>query len=101
MRSGSLHVQYVFPKWFLQLAIETTATWSSLSGTSGTWTLKIPRIVQKQGLYHNLFRCLRKGDPNDVMKFMTGEGIRPFDIIIDQNLEMTALEVSILIFIFR
>jgi hypothetical protein len=93
-RSGALHVQYVFPMWFLQLAVEATTTWSGLSGINGTWTFRIPRVLQKFGLYYSLTKCIRSGNSGDIMKFMTREGIRPFDIVVDQDTETTALGVS-------
>lgn len=93
-RIGSLHVQYVFPVWFLQLAVEATTTWSGLSGINGTWTFRIPRILQDSGLYNDLLSCLQSGDSEDLMKFMTREGIRSFDVIADRNTETTALGVS-------
>jgi hypothetical protein len=93
-RSGSLHIQYVFPMWFLQLAVEATTTWSGLSGINGTWTFRIPRVLQENGLYDDLLVCLQSGNSGDLMKFMTRKGIRSFDIIADRNTETTALEVS-------
>jgi hypothetical protein len=93
-RSGSLHIQYVFPMWFLMLAVEATTTWSGLSGINGTWTFKIPRVLQKPGLYANILVCLRSGNSEDLMKLMTREGMRSFDIIVVRNMETTALEVS-------
>lgn len=94
-RSGSLSVQYRFPTWFLQLAVETTATWRSLNGINGTWTLKVPRTIDDSFVYSQVIRCIRLGNSVDLLKLMARNGIRPYDIFTDVRQDpLTVLTAS-------
>lgn len=94
-RSGSLNIQYMFPTWFLQLAIETTATWRSLNGINGTWTLKVPRVIDDDFVYSQVLRCIRFGNSIDLLKLMARNGIRPYDIFTDVGQDLpTVLTAS-------
>lgn len=79
-RSGSLCFRYRFPVWFLQLAIEATATWRDLNGINGTWTLRIPRILENARVYNVFLDCLHYGSRTNILELMDRECIRPNDI---------------------
>lgn len=78
-RSGSVQFTYLFPCWMLKLGIKFMASWEVLSGFGGTWTLRIPRIIDDGDLRVSLVHAMRNNDIPDVQRFMAKHRIRPFD----------------------
>lgn len=79
VRSGSVQFTYLFPCWLLKLGIKFAASWEVLSGFGGTWTLRIPRIIDDGDLRVSLVHAMRNNDIPDVQRFMAKHSIRPFD----------------------
>lgn len=76
--NGMAHLQYVMPTWALPYAIETTATWCTLGGFGGTWTLKIPRFMNS-GLLNKFLWLCDYGTVKDFQELMVTSGMRAFD----------------------
>ncbi|KAH6629070.1 hypothetical protein C7974DRAFT_180390 [Boeremia exigua] len=77
--NGAARLQYVMPTWALPYAIETTATWRTLGGVGGTWTLRIPRFMNTNNLYSKFLWMATRGTVEDFQKLMSVSGMRAFD----------------------
>lgn len=74
-----MRLSYLFPAWLLRSSIDFTASWSSLSGVSGTWSLKVPRTVDDGAIYMSLFNAVDRHSVLETRRIMDTFGIRAFD----------------------
>ena len=74
-------MQYTLPTWALPVAIEVAATWHSLSGINGTWTLRTLRVLNRDQLYAKLACAVRFGSVMDCRMIMDEYGMQAFDVI--------------------
>jgi hypothetical protein len=92
---GSIRTSYVFPLWLLCTGISFTASWSSLHGPSGTWHLKIPRMLEREFAYDGIWQAIKFGSVLDMSRAMASRGIRAYDLF-PQEWWQTLLVVRIL-----
>jgi hypothetical protein len=78
-RFGCIHFSYLFPCRLLKFGIQLAASWNFVSGVGGTWTLRIPRIIDDGDMRIGLVSTMRLNSICGVQKFMAKYSIRPFD----------------------
>jgi hypothetical protein len=77
--SGSVRFSYLFPAWLLRTGIDFTASWRDVSGIGGSWSLKMPRMIDDALLYNRLSAAVENSSTTDVRHLMTTHGVRAFD----------------------
>jgi len=94
--SRALRLRYFFPAWLLPIGIEVAASWQSLSGVGGTWSLKIPQVINDNDATACLENALLHRSLLEIEKVMIQYEIRGFDMLLCENkLEpMSLLTVS-------
>jgi hypothetical protein len=77
--SGSLRFSYLFPTWLLRIGIDFTASWCSLRGVCGTWTLKMPRTIDDSRIYNKICYAMEHCSVIEVRRMMELHKVRAFD----------------------
>jgi hypothetical protein len=77
--SGSVRFSYLFPAWLLQMGIDFTASWRDVSGIGGSWSLRMPRLIDDVWIYSRFVAALENGSASDVRRLMITHGVRVFD----------------------
>jgi hypothetical protein len=78
-KEGSARFQYYFPAWLLSVGIELTASWRSVSGIGGSWSLKIPQTIRDPVIYNKLLWTMQGGSLLDLRRTMNDYHVRAFD----------------------
>ncbi|KAJ4988253.1 b-cell lymphoma 3-encoded protein [Stagonosporopsis vannaccii] len=89
--NGKAYFQYVMPTWALPYAIGTAATWNTLGGLGGTWSLRIPRFMNDHTLYQRFGWLCRRGTVEDFQKLMSRSGMRAIDLFSQSSNEDSGL----------
>jgi len=94
--AGALRFRYFFPTWLLPIGIEIAASWHSLSGVEGTWSLKIPQVINDDDATRRLEYAFLYHSPLGIEKVMIQYEIRGFDMLLFENMQepMSLLNVS-------
>lgn len=92
--TGSLYFRYLFPIWLLPLGIEVAASWRSLGGVGGTWSLKIPRVITDYWPGRELRRAIAYGTVLDMQRAMQLYGVKSIDMLLSGQEPESFLEVS-------
>ena len=92
--TGSLHFRYFFPTWLLPLGIEVAASWRSLGGVGGTWSLKIPRVITDPIPLNQLCQAILSGATLDVQRMMRLYGVNIVDMLMYNQEPQSFLNVS-------
>jgi len=92
--TGSLHFRYFFPVWLLSLGIEVAASWRSLGGVGGTWSLKIPRVITDPIPIYQLCQAKLSGATIDVQRMMRLYGVNIVDMLMYNQEPQSFLNVS-------
>lgn len=92
--TGSLHFRYFFPVWLLSLGIEVAASWRSLGGVGGTWSLKIPRVITDYWPGRELRRAIAYGTVLDMQRAMQLYGVKSIDMLLSGQEPESFLEIS-------
>jgi hypothetical protein len=77
--SGSVKFIYMFPTWLLRTGIEFAASWYSLSGVGGEWSLRVPRTIDNITILHRICFAMQHHTVPEIRHLMASHGIRAFD----------------------
>jgi hypothetical protein len=78
-RSGSVRFSYLFPTWLLRMGIEFTASWRDMSGIGGSWSLKMPQVIDDMWLYGKIAFAIEFDSIVDIQRFMATHRVRACD----------------------
>ena len=94
--TGALHFRYFFPTWLLPIGIEVAASWQSLSGIGGNWSLRIPKVINDCDATRCLWDALLDESLFEVEKIMIQYEMRGFDMLLCETKQepMSLLNVS-------
>ena len=79
---GSVRFQYLFPTWLLPFGVALSASWCSLNGIGGTWSLKIPRAVYGQHKSNVFLWIIEQGTAKEFHEAMVSWNIRAIDLLL-------------------
>lgn len=74
--SSDVNLTYYFPVWLLRSAV-VYATWSNLSGTNSSWTVRMPREVSDE---HFVWGLTRNGNTHEFQRMLSQRSITPYDV---------------------
>jgi hypothetical protein len=77
--SGSVRLSYIFPAWLLRTGIDFTASWRDVSGIGGSWSLRMPRIIDDVLFYNKIYTAMDGCSTIEAQRLMVMYGVRAFD----------------------
>lgn len=83
--SGTIRYSYRFPTWLLQTGIDFAASWNAMSGLGGTWTLRIPRMINRVHIYNAICHAFEYSSVLEIRRIMRSYGLRGFDSFFDDS----------------
>jgi hypothetical protein len=97
--TGSVRFTYLFPAWLLRTSVKVNASWGSLSGVTGSWSLRVPRAIYDPYIYNRLQRIVLTASTVGISRGMEESGMRAFDYFAlgsEVSYYRTVLEVRIM-----